>query len=306
MIYDLIIIGAGPAGLSAAIYAARRKLNFLVISSEIGGQGAGAWLVENYLGLPEIKGKDLVEKFENHAKKFETKIKDGTTVKKISKKENGVFEVESDKGIFSSRAVLIAAGKRYRELKIPGADKFKGKGITYCAVCDAPIFKDKIVAVVGGGDAGLDTTLQLTHYASKVYLVNKYEEARGDNKDLEERIKNNKKVEIIPTSIPKEIKGGQFVELLIVENINSKETRELKVSGIFVQIGSLAASKIAEGLAELNQKGEIMIDLKTNMSSCPGIFAAGDVSDISHKQIIIAAGEGAKAALSAYEYLKNR
>ncbi len=303
--YDLIIVGAGPAGLSAAIYAARRKLNFLVISSEIGGQGAGAWLVENYLGLPEINGKGLVEKFENHVKKFETKIKSGVAVKKISKKEDGSFEIETSQESLSGHTVLIAAGRKYRELKVPGAEEFKGKGITYCAVCDAPIFKDKIVAVVGSGDAGLDTALQLTNYATKVYLVNKYAKGRGDNKDLEEKIKKNEKVEIILNSAPKEIKGGQFVESLVVENIETKETRELKVSGIFVQIGSVAASKIVEGLAELNQKGEIIIDPKTNMSTCPGIFAAGDISDIAHKQIIIAAGEGAKATLNVCEYLEK-
>lgn len=305
MIYDLIIIGAGPAGLSAAIYAARRKLKALVISSSIGGQGTGAWLVENYLGLPEIKGKDLAEKFENHAKKFKTEIREGITAQRIIKKEDDSFEIASDQENFYSRAVLVAAGKKYRELEIPGAEKFKGKGITYCAVCDAPIFKDKVVAVAGGGDAGFDTALQLTAYAAKVYLINKYPEARGDNKELEERIKNNEKIEIISASIPKEVKGGKFVEFLIVENINSKETQELKVSGIFVQIGSVAASKIAEGLAELNAKGEIVIDPKTNMSSCPGIFAAGDVSDIPHKQMIIAAGEGAKAALSVCDYLNK-
>lgn len=304
--YDLIIIGAGPAGLSAAIYAARRKLKTLVISSQIGGQGTGAWLVENYLGLPEIPGKDLAEKFEKHAKKFKIEIKEGITAQKITKKDDGSFEVESNVGVFLGRTILIAAGKKYRELEIPGAEQFKGKGITYCAVCDAPIFKDKIVAVVGGGDAGFDTALQLTAYAAKVYLVNKYPEARGDNKGLEEKIKNNEKIEIILSSVPKEIKGGRFVESLVVENIETKETRELKVAGIFVQIGSVAASKIIKGLAELNQKEEIIIDQKTNMSSCPGIFAAGDVSDIPHKQIIIAAGEGAKAALSASDYLKNK
>lgn len=305
MIYDLIIIGAGPAGLSAAIYAARKKIKTLLLASDIGGQTAQAHLVENYLGFESIAGAELADKFLIHAKKFDIEIKDGVEIEKIEPQEKG-FGIVTDSGNFSAKSVIVATGKKYRELEVPGAKEFKGKGITYCATCDTPLYKNKIVAVVGAGDAGQDAAWQLTKYATKVYLLNKYPQMRGENRQSQEDLKNHPQVEIFNGCEPLEIKGDKFVRGLIFKCNGNNQTKEITVDGIFVEIGSAPASKFLSGVVDLNEKEEIIIDSKTNMTSRPGIFAAGDITDVPYKQMIIAAGEGAKAALSAYEYLKNR
>lgn len=303
--YDLIIIGAGPAGLSAAIYAIRKKLRVLVLAQAIGGQTTEAHLVENYLGIPEILGMDLVEKFKAHAKKFDTEIKEGVNVNEIAKTDSD-FLVKTNKGEFQAKILIIASGKKYRRLDVPGAKEFESKGITYCATCDAPLFKNKIVAVVGAGDAGQDAAWQLTQYAEKIYLINRYQELRGEDVVVQNKIKKHPKIEIIDDSYPVEIKGDKFVQALIYRQNGSAGNKEIAVAGVFVEIGSVPASEYLKDMVQLNEKGEIIIDLKNNMSSRAGIFAAGDVTNIAEKQMIIAAGEGAKAALSAYEYLKNK
>ncbi len=302
--YDLIIIGAGPAGLAAAIYAARKKIKTLLLASDIGGQTAQAHLVENYLGFESIAGTELADKFLIHAKKFNIEIKEGVEIQRIEPKE-GKFEIITEDGVFSAKSVIVATGKKYRPLEVPGAKEFKGKGITYCATCDAPLFKNKTVAVVGGGDAGQDAVWQLTKYASKIYLLNKYPELRGDDLRIQEELKNHPQVEILNNCEPIEIKGDKFVKSLFIKQANCEQAKELTVDGIFVEIGSIPASKFLAGVVNLNEKEEIIIDSKTNMTSRPGIFAAGDVTDVPHKQMIIAAGEGAKTALNVYEYLKN-
>lgn len=302
MLYDLIIIGAGPAGLSAAIYAARKKINILVLADGDRGQTAEAHQVENYLGIPSISGSELNEKFHIHAKSFNIEIRDGNDVEKITA-NNGSSEIVASGKSYSAKSILVATGKKYRELDVPGAKDFEGKGITYCATCDAPLYKNKTVAVVGAGDAGQDAAWQLTKYASKIYLLNKYPELRGDNMQMREQLKNHPQVEILNNSEPTEIKGDKFVNGLIYGD--NGQAKEISVQGIFVEIGSVPASKFLSGMVELNGKNEIIIDPKTNMTSRPGIFAAGDVTDVPHKQMIIAAGEGAKAALSVYEYLKQ-
>ncbi|KKT76659.1 MAG: Alkyl hydroperoxide reductase, F subunit [Parcubacteria group bacterium GW2011_GWF2_44_7] len=302
--HDLIIIGAGPAGLSAAIYAVRKKLRVLVLAQMVGGQTIDAHLVENYLGVPEILGIELVEKFKEHAKKFDTEIKENISVQKITKGDADIFSIKTNKGDFQAKALIIASGKKYRQLTVSGAMEFEGKGITYCATCDAPLFKDKKVAVIGAGDAGQDAAWQLTQYAEKIYLFNRYQELRGDDVVMQEKLKQHPKIEIIDDAYPVEIKGDKFVQALVYQQNGSADRKEIAVSGIFVEIGSVPVSEYLKDMVELNEKGEIIVNPKTNMASCPGIFAAGDVTDIPHKQMIIAAGEGAKAALSAYEYLK--
>ncbi|KKS65148.1 MAG: hypothetical protein UV40_C0024G0002 [Parcubacteria group bacterium GW2011_GWA1_42_7] len=302
--HDIIIIGAGPAGLSAAIYAARKALKTLILSQNIGGQGIDARFVENYLGFPGITGIELIEKFLGHAKSLGIEVKEGMLVEKINKKD-GIFEVIASERKFEAKAVIVSTGKKYRELGIPGAREFEGKGISYCATCDAPLFKDKTVAVIGAGDAGLDAAWLLASYASKIYIVNKYPELRGHNKDLEERIKEDKKIELFNNFLPGEIKGDKFANKLVIQEVDSGEKKELEVQGIFVEIGSIPASEILKEFTQINQKGEIIVDHETNMTSTPGIFAAGDVSDVKYKQMIIAAAEGAKAALAAYDYLRK-
>lgn len=303
--HDIIIIGAGPAGLSAAIYAARKALKTLIISENIGGQGIDARYVENYLGFPGITGLELVEKFLEHAKSLGIEVIDGMIVEKIYKKD-GIFEVIASEQRFETRSIIVSAGKKYRELGIPGAKEFEGKGISYCATCDAPLYKDKKVAVIGAGDAGLDAAWLLASYASKIYIINKYPELRGHNKELEEKIKQDGKIELFNGFLPNEIKGDKFVNKLIIQKVDSTRKEELDVQGIFVEIGSVPASEILKDFAQINQRGEIAVDRETNMTSTPGIFAAGDVTDVKYKQMIIAAGEGAKAALAAYDYLQNK
>ncbi|HRY52730.1 MAG TPA: FAD-dependent oxidoreductase [Candidatus Portnoybacteria bacterium] len=306
MLYDLIIIGAGPAGLSAAIYAVRKKIKTLVLTDSFGGQIVDAPMVENYLGLPEISGLDLIEKFRAHAKKFALEIKENCEIQKISPMSNDLFEIETDLGSFSAKAIIVTSGKKYRELDVPGAKEFDGKGISYCATCDAPLFKNKNVAVIGAGDAGQDAVWQLTQYAAKIYLLNKYPDLRGANIQMQEKLKSNEKVEIYNNYEPIEVKGDKFVKALVFKHNGHGEIKEIAVNGIFVEIGSVPASKFLADIVKLNEKGEVVIDQKTNETSRPGIFAAGDITDIAHKQMIIAAGEGAKAALTAWEYLKNK
>jgi thioredoxin-disulfide reductase len=303
--YDLIIIGAGPAGLSAAIYSVRKNLKTLILTEDLGGQITEAHLVENYLGIPEISGTDLIEKFRTHAKKFNIEIKEGVEIKEIKQQNSVSFIITTDQGIFSSKTIIATTGKAYRELNVPGAKEFKGKGITYCATCDAPLFKNKTVAVIGAGDAGQDAVWQLTQYASKVYLLNKYPEMKGSNIQMQEKIKSNEKVEVFNNCEPLEVKGEKFVKSLVFKHNGLGEIKEVAVNGIFVEIGSVPASDFLNGLVKINEKEEIIIDHTTNATSQPGIFAAGDVTDVPYKQMIVAAGEGAKAALSVYNYLKN-
>jgi thioredoxin-disulfide reductase len=304
--YDLIIIGAGPAGLSAAIYAVRKKIKTLVLSLDVGGQIAKAHSVDNYLGIPGVLGVELIEKFLDHAKKFEIEIKDGVSVESVAKTDGGEFLVKTKKEELAAKAIIVATGKKYRQLNVPGAADFEGRGITYCATCDAPLFKNKTVAVIGGGDAGQDTANQLTKYAKKVYIINLGQKLVGENHQIQEKLWQDEKVEIINTCYPVEIKGDKFVKGLAYACNGPKEKKDIEVDGVFVEMGSVPVSGFVKELLKLNETGEITVDPKTNATSCSGIFAAGDVTDVPFKQMIIAAGEGAKAALSAYKYLKSQ
>lgn len=303
--YDLIIIGAGPAGLSAAIYAVRKKLSVLVLASAADSQGYSTHLVENYLGLAQISGVELNAKFRDHAKKIGVETKEGVEAERITVK-NGNFEIATNSGVFNAKSIIVATGKMYRALEVPGAKDFESKGISYCATCDAPIFKNKAVAVVGAGDAGQDTAWQLVPYAREIYLLNKYPKLRGKNLQLQEKIKAEPKIKIFNNCEPVEVKGEKFVKSLVIRCGPDNQTQEIAVEGIFVGIGSVPASKLLANIVKLNEAGEIVVDPRTHASSQPGIFAAGDVTDTPYKQMIIAAGEGAKAALSAYEFLKSK
>ena len=307
MNYDLIIIGGGPAAMSAGIYAARKKIKTLLIAKQLGGQPAESWEIENYLGFEKISGVDLAQKFASHLKKFsaDIEIQEGENAEKITKNANNEFEVSAGKKNYLAKAIIIATGSSPRRLNIAGEENFIGRGVVFCATCDAPLFAGKTVAVIGAGNSGMDTALQLTKYAKKIYLINKYPDLLKGDSLYAEQIKNSPLVEIMNNSLPKEIRGDKFVSGLIIENSQTKENKELSVEGIFVEIGSLPSLQFLGGLVEYNQKGEIIINHENNMSSCAGIFAAGDATNVPHKQIIIAAGEGAKAALGAYYYLQH-
>ncbi|MBU1255665.1 FAD-dependent oxidoreductase [Patescibacteria group bacterium] len=300
--YDLIIIGGGPAAVSAGIYAARKKLKTILITKAWGGQMALAPEIENYPGFELITGAELVNKFTEHLKKNELEIKEGVEIKDI-KLNGNLVEVKANSDIYQAKAAVITTGRNPRKLGLANEDKFIGKGISYCSTCDAPLFRDKEVAVIGGGNMGLGTALDLATYASKIYVLEYSPELKAD-KYFQDKIKKIDKIEVITSVRIAEIKGNQFVNSLVYSNGTKGQNKELPVQGIFIAIGSDASSFLVKNVVKLNKEGEIKINSR-NRTSQPNIFAAGDVTDISHKQIVIAAGEGAKAALNAYDYLQN-
>ncbi len=301
--YDLIIVGGGPASVSAGIYAARKRIKVLLITKDWGGQMSYAPLIQNYPGLTSVTGMDLSNKFTDHLKKNEIEIKEGESIKEIKAISDVEAEVKTEKESFKAKTVIITTGRVARKLGVPGEEELFGKGITHCATCDAPLFQDRAVAVIGGANAGVSTALELAEYASKIYLMETTPKLQADEL-LQEKIKEIDKIEVITSAKVTEIKGDKFVSGLVYSNGTQGKFKELSVAGIFLAIGSLANSNLVKNVVELNESGEIKVDSK-NMTSQPNIFAAGDVTDVSHKQIIIAAGEGAKAALNAYDYLKG-
>jgi thioredoxin-disulfide reductase len=302
-IYDLIIIGGGPAGITAGIYGARKKINTLLLTKDFVGQVGKTGKIENWPGSYLISGQELIENFRNHLRKFEIEIKE-EEVKKIGEKGD-IFEVLTLKNNnFQAKTVIVASGRNPRPLKVPGEEKFMGKGVSFCSLCDAPFFKDKVVAVVGGGNSGFEAALDLEKYCPKVYILEFSPQVKVDEIS-QERAEKTGKISVITQAVVEEIKGRDFVESIVYEDKTSGQKKELEVQGVFVEIGSLPATAFLGNLVDFNQQGEIKIDLQTCATKTSGLFAAGDVTDIPYKQIIIAAGEGAKAALSAYQYLQK-
>ncbi|MBI4652779.1 thioredoxin-disulfide reductase [Candidatus Kuenenbacteria bacterium] len=302
-IYDIIIIGAGAAGMTAAIYTSRRMLKTLVISKDLGGQAAMASKVENYPGFVEaISGFEIMQKFNQQAKKFGVEfIFD--QVKEIQS-ENNIFLVKTNAETYKTKAIILTFGLTPRDLNVPGEEKFKGRGVSYCATCDSLFYKDKNVAVTGGGNAALDATLLLSKIAKKVYLIHRRDEFRGDE-ILIQKIKEQKNIQLVLSSIIKEIKGDKLVKSIIVSKIDKGSEEEIEVNGVFVEIGYEVKADFIKNLVDLDEKNQVITN-KNCETSHPGIFAAGDATDIFYKQIIISAGEGAKSALSAYKYLQEK
>lgn len=302
-IYDIIIIGTGPAGMAAAIYCARKKLKNLIIGQQLGGQAALSGAMENYLGFHLITGAQLVEKFHEHLKDFkEIEHRHGVEVTAIEE-HKGSFQITTANGRqYYSKAVIAASGKIPRKLNVPGENEYKNLGVTYCATCDAPLFSKKDVAVIGGGNSALDAALQLIKIARKIYLIN-INKALGGDVIMREKVGKSKKVEILNETKTLDILGDKSVTEIKVE-VDGQQ-RVLPVSGVFIEIGSIPSVSFIKGLVKLNERNEIVID-KKNMTSVPGIFAAGDVTTVLEKQVIVAAGEGAKAAIHASEYLGKR
>ncbi len=301
--YDLIIVGAGPAGLTAAVYAARKKLNTLLISTDLGGQPNWTTGIENYLGYQYIEGPELVFKFEEQVRQFPIDIKTGHSVVSLAQvgKE---FEVKSDKGdAYQGRAVIIASGKRPRPLNVPGEDRLRGRGVTYCAICDGPVFQGQKVVVVGGGNSALEAIYDLLKIAEHVYVAQFLESFTGDQV-LIDNIKDAPNLTVFFNSRVTEIEGEKRVEAVKIEDRETGATTRLEVGGIFVEIGLIPNSDFAKGLAPLNALGEIEVDCACE-TGIPGLFAAGDVTTVVEKQIVVAAGEGAKAALQAHKYLQR-
>jgi alkyl hydroperoxide reductase subunit F len=298
-IYELIIIGAGPAGITSAVYAARKKMDFLLITKDIGGQAAWSGEVENYTGYQFISGPELVSKFEEHLRKFDINLKENEEVKEL-KKQNAIVYVKTNKDTYQARTVIIASGKRSRELNVKGEKEFKNRGLTYCATCDGPLFKDKVVAVIGGGNSALDATLQLMKIARHIYLINNTPRLGGDA-IMREKVENSPLVTIMNEAEVLEILGDKMVKAIKIKTKDKEST--IPLEGIFVEIGLIPNSEFVYDV-EKNSLGEIKVNCK-NETNIPAIFAAGDVTDVPEKQIIIACGEGAKACLSAFRYLSQ-
>ncbi len=297
---DLIIIGGGPAGITASIYAARKRINFMVVTEDIGGQTAWSGDIENYTGYQFIAGPELVAKFEEHMRQYKIEVRESDRVLEV--KNNGeTISVVTDKSRYEGKAAIIASGKRSRELGVPGEKEFKNKGLTYCATCDAPLFAGKDVAVIGGGNSALDAVLQLMKIAKKIYLINLAPNLTGDP-IMQEKVRRSKMTTVLNNTHVTAIIGEKMVNAIRV--VKDKNEMTLPVEGVFVEIGLIPNSAFAIDV-DKNERGEIKVN-SYNETNVPGIFAAGDVTDVPEKQIIIAAGEGSKAALGVFRYLNKR
>ncbi len=304
MIYDLIIIGGGPAGITAGIYAARQKINTLLITKDFGGQvSRKAVTIDNYPGFKEILGPELIKKFVEHLKPKDIKIKTAQ-VGKVEKEEENFLVFTTKKEKFLSKTVIMASGADPRPLEVPGEKEFIGKGVSYCSICDGPIFADKTVAVIGGGNAGFESAIFLANYVKKIYVLEYMPKVAADEIN-QKVIKKSGKAEIITNVAVKEIKGQTFVDSIIYEDRKTKKKKTLPVGGVFVEIGSQPATSFIKGLVDFNEKDEIKVEFETCQTKTPGLFAAGDLNVGRYKQIITACGEGAKAALAAYGYIQK-
>ncbi len=301
-VFDTIIIGAGPAGLSAAIYAVRKSLKVLLISKDIGGQAARSGSIENYLGFTLISGIDLVSKFRDELDGFKGSglwIKEGVEVTGIIG-EDGNFSVTTKDSSYLGKTVILASGRIPRMLGIPGEKEFFGRGVATCATCDAPLFKGKEVVVVGGGNSALDAAFSLSKLCKKVTIVNITDSLKGDE-ILLKNVTTASNVEILNNSSLKEILGTDFVIGVKVDNIETHAENEIPAQGVFIEIGWIPATDFVPQLAK-DKQNQVIVD-EFGKTSLNGIWAAGDVNNLWGEQIIIAAGEGAKVALSVAEHV---
>jgi len=290
--------------MTAGIYAARKKIKTLLITESFGGQSIIAAKIQNFIGFKSISGLELSKLIQEHLKAQEDiEIKDQALVSQIEKKDNGFIIKTSAAETFETKTILLGLGNRYRELNVEAEQKFKGRGVFYCATCDAPLMKNKITAVVGGGNAGFESVIQLLPYASKIYVLEYMETPKADP-ITQEKAKQSGKVEVITMAQVKEIFGDEFVKGIKYEDRRNNEIKELSVQGIFVAIGYQPNSDLVKNLVELNQYGQIVVDTKTQKTSCEGIWAAGDVTDGLYRQYNIAIGDSIKAVLNIYDYLK--
>jgi alkyl hydroperoxide reductase subunit F len=301
---ELIIVGGGPAASGAAVYAARKKIKTLIITPEFAGQSVVSTEIGNWIGSKAISGFDLSKALEEHVRSFVSDdfVIEEDKVTSVTKIEGG-FSVTTEKGkSFKTRTILMASGSRRKRLGIPGEDRLDGKGVAWCATCDAPLFSGMDVAVIGGGNAGLESVLDLHAYAKKIYLIHRHDTLKGDEV-TQEKVRALKNVEFILNAEPKEILGENFVSGVRYLDKVSGEEKILSVSGVFIEIGSLPNSDFVKDLVERNVSGEIIVDHKTQATSLSGIWAAGDVSDVLYKQNNVSVGDAIKAVLNIFEYL---
>lgn len=301
-VWDVVIIGGGPAGLAAALYAARAMRKTLVLEKEMpGGQIATTSEVEDYPGILMTTGPELSMQLMEHAQHFGAEVEIGEQVTGV-KLDGKVKKIRTESGrTFNTRTVILATGAEPRTLGVPGEDKLRGYGVSYCAVCDGPFFRDRPVAVVGGGDAAFDEALYLTKYASTVYLIHRRDEFRAQ-KVLVDRAQANQKMQFILDTVVESINGDNAVTGATLRNVKTGETRELPLGGLFVYIGNIPSTNLLEQYVEIDDSGYIEVDA-TMATGCPGVYVAGDVRKSPLKQIVTAGSDGSVAALSADKYL---
>lgn len=307
--YELIIIGGGPAGASASVYAARKQLKTLLITKEFGGQSVVSDDIQNWIGTPHISGSDLAKSLKTHVSEYKgdfLEVIEGEGVLSVSKTAENSFSVQIESGaVYQSQALLVTAGSRRRRLEIPGAERLEHRGLTYCASCDGPMFSGQDVAVVGGGNAAFETAAQLLAYCKSVTLLNRSETFRADAITVE-KLSQNPNLRIIKNVELQEVLGEKFVNGLSIVHLKEEKEEVLPVTGIFVEIGQLANGEFLRDLVAVDKIGKIIIDPWTNKTSDSRIWAAGDITNIRYHQNNIAAGEGVKALEDIYSTLKTK
>lgn len=307
MKYDLAIIGGGPAAVAAGVYASRKELRTVFIVDSFGGQSIVSDGIENWIGTIKIPGAELAENLKNHLLAYSKDIvdvKEGERANKVVKIEGG-FSIETTKGSYETKAVLVAVGSRRRKLEAVGANTYEHKGVMYCASCDGPMFSDMDVAVVGGGNSALESVAQLAAYAKSVTLIHRSETYRADPITVE-KILANPKVKALTNSEITEVKGDAFVKSVVVKNNKTGEVSETPMQGVFVEIGAIPNTDMIKDLVELNEMGAVKINPLTQQTTCAGIWAAGDCTDVLYHQNNIAAGDGVKALEDIYVNLKAK
>lgn len=300
---DLIIIGAGPAGMSAGIYAARSALSPLIIESQMpGGQVALTDFIENYPAFPNgMSGQELTKLMEEQCNNFNVEFMNFVQVDFVEK-ENKIFKLKTNQGDFFAKTVIVATGASPAELGIPGEREFKGRGVSYCATCDGPLFKDKDILVVGGGDSAVQEAIYLTKFVSSLKIVHRRDKLRA-RKMLQEKVFKNPKIDILWNSNLLEIKGKDLVERVVIFNNKTNQKREIRIDGVFMYVGFKPNSSLVKDLVEMDKLGRIITDHKMKTSTT-GLFAAGDVRNTPLRQVVTAVSDGAIAAINAEEYLE--
>jgi alkyl hydroperoxide reductase subunit F len=308
MTYDLIIIGGGPAGVSGAVYAARKRLKTLLIAQEFGGQSAVSTDIQNWIGTPHISGIDFAKIFKTHVEEYKgefLEIKEGAWVTDLKKNTDGTFEVATSTEPYTAHSVLVATGSGRRKLDVKGAVEFENKGITYCASCDGPLFANMDVAVIGGGNAGFDSAAQLLAYCKSVTLIHRSDNFKADEITIK-KVEENPKAKILKNMDILEIKGEQFVTSIVVQDKNTKVITELPVSGIFVEIGQIPNTDFVKNIIKLDEVGKIPVDHMNMRTYTEGIWCAGDASNGLYHQNNIAAGDAVKALEDIYIWLHQK
>ncbi len=301
--YDLAILGGGPAGVSAGVYAARKQLKTIFITESWGGQSIESAGIENWIGTINIPGPQLAEDLKKHLLAYAgdiVTVKEGERAESVSKKDGG-FVIKTNSGEYETKTILVATGSSRRKLDIPGGEKFENKGITYCASCDGPIFSDQDVVVIGGGNAGFETAAQLLAYCKSVTLMT-HGPFRADPVTIK-KVLANPKMKALEYATPIEIKGENFVTSVVYQDDNTKVTNEILTNGVFVEIGLIPSTGYIKDVVELNQYGQIPVEPKTQQTKTEGIWAAGDVTDGLYHQNNIAAGDAVRALEDIYMHL---